>query len=89
MKARPLDPLRLDVAAAAAEGATLSGRWPLATLERLHAGGDGDLPVDWTASFEQRPVHGAAPQIWLRLQASARSSFTSAASSGSTSLLTR
>jgi uncharacterized protein len=41
-------------------------------LGRLHADGDGELPVDWSASFEQRPVHGAAPQVWLRLQASAR-----------------
>jgi uncharacterized protein len=72
MKARPHDPLRLDVVAAASDGATLSGRWPLATLGRLHAAGDGELPVDWSASFEQRPVHGAAPQVWLRLQAGAQ-----------------
>jgi uncharacterized protein len=72
MKSRAHDPLRVDVVAAAAEGAQLSGRWPLAALERLHSTGDGDLAADWQAHFEQRRVAGeAAPQVWLRLQASA------------------
>ena len=70
MKPRVHDPLRLDVAAAAAEGASLTGRWPLATLERLHTAGDGDLACDWHAQFEQRHVAGEpAPQVWLRLRA--------------------
>ncbi len=68
---RAHDPLRLDIGAAAAEGATLAGRWPLASLQRLHGGGDGDLAVAWTAHFEQRRVHSAAPQTWLHLQADA------------------
>jgi uncharacterized protein len=72
MKPRAHDPLRLDVAAAAAEGATLSGQWPLAALERLHTVGDGDLAADWQARFEHRAVAGeAAPQLWLRLEARA------------------
>jgi uncharacterized protein len=71
MKARH-DPLRVDVAAAAAGGATLAGRWPLATLERLHAAGDGDLDVDWVARFEQRVVTASAPQVWLHLQVRAQ-----------------
>jgi uncharacterized protein len=72
MKPRTHDPLRLDVAAAAAEGAALAGRWPLAALERLHTAGDGDLAAEWQARFEQRQVAGeAAPQVWLRLQARA------------------
>jgi uncharacterized protein len=71
MKPRMHDPLRLDIAAAAAEGATLAGRWPLASLSRLHAGADGDLEVAWTAGFEQRAVHGAAPHAWLHLKADA------------------
>jgi uncharacterized protein len=70
MKPRAHDPLRLDVAAAAAEGTSLTGRWPLATLERLHTAGDGDLACDWQAQFEQRRVAGErAPQVWLRLSA--------------------
>jgi uncharacterized protein len=73
MKPRVHDPLRLDIAAAAAEGATLSGRWPLATLQRLHTDGDGDLATDWQARFEQRPVAGeATPQVWLHLHANAQ-----------------
>jgi uncharacterized protein len=72
MKPRAPDPLRLDVAAAAADGTALSGRWPLAALERLHSGGDGDLAVDWQARFSQRHVAGeAAPQVWMHLQARA------------------
>lgn len=73
MKPRAHDPLRLDVVAAAADGAALSGRWPLATLERLHTAGDGDLAADWQARFEQRPVAGEAlPQVWLQLRAQAQ-----------------
>jgi uncharacterized protein len=73
MKPRAHDPLRLDVAAAAADGVTLSGRWPLATLQRLHTGGDGDLAADWHARFEQRKVAGeATPQVWLHLHADAQ-----------------
>jgi uncharacterized protein len=73
MKTRAHDPLRLDVAAAAADGAALSGRWPLATLERLHTAGDGDLAADWQARFAQRQVPGEpAPQVWLHLQAQAQ-----------------
>ncbi len=72
MKTRAHDPLRLDVAAAAADRAVLSGAWPLAALQRLHSSGDGDLAVQWQARFEQRKVAGeAAPQVWLRLQARA------------------
>mgnify|MGYP003429923906 CR=1 FL=1 len=72
MKGRMHDPLRLDIGAVAAEAAALAGRWPLASLQRLHGGGgDGELEVTWSARFEQRLVHGAAPQTWLHLQADA------------------
>jgi uncharacterized protein len=76
MKSRVHDPLRLDIGAAAAEGATLSGRWPLAHLQRLQAdavGGDGAGASDaeWSARFEQRAATGAAPQPWLHLRARA------------------
>jgi uncharacterized protein len=74
MTTRALDPRRLDVAAAAAVGAALEGRWPLSELARLADGAAGqvDEPVTWSARFEQRRELGAAPQTWLQLQAKAR-----------------
>jgi uncharacterized protein len=72
MKPRLHDPLRLDVAAAAADRAALSGRWPLAALQRLHGAGDGELEVAWSARFEQRPLSGGAAEARLRLEAHAR-----------------
>jgi uncharacterized protein len=68
------DPRRLDVAAAAAGAVALSGRWPLSALARLavDAVAAVDEPVAWSGRFEQRRVHGGAPQVWLHLQAQAR-----------------
>lgn len=76
MKARAFDPLRLDVAPFAEQGARLEGRWPLHELERLAASAHpeaptGDAPVAWQAQGEQRAVRGGAPQAWLHLQAQA------------------
>ncbi len=74
MTTRALDPRRLDVAAAAAVGAALEGRWPLSELVRLADGAAGqvDQPVGWSARFEQRGELGATPQTWLLLRAQAR-----------------
>lgn len=74
MITRAHDPRRLDVAAVAAAGAALGGRWPLSELARLadDAAGQVDEPVAWSARFEQRRESGAAPQVWLQLQAQAR-----------------
>jgi uncharacterized protein len=74
MTTRAHDPRRLDVAAAAASGAELGGRWPLSDLTRLSEGAAGqvDEPVTWSARFEQRRELGGAPQVWLQLQARAR-----------------
>jgi uncharacterized protein len=74
MTTRAPDPRRLDVAAAAAAGAELAGRWPLSELARLadDAAGQVDEPVAWSARFEQRREPGGAPQVWLQLQAQAR-----------------
>lgn len=74
MTTRALDPRRLDVAAAAAAGAELAGRWPLSELPRLadSAAAPVDECVAWSARFEQRRELGAAPQAWLHLQARAR-----------------
>jgi uncharacterized protein len=73
MTTRAHDPRRLDVAAAAAAGAELSGRWPLSELARLADGAAGqvDEPVVWSARFEQRRESGGLPQVWLQLQARA------------------
>jgi uncharacterized protein len=74
MTTRTPDPRRLDVAAAAAAGAEMAGRWPLSELARLAEGAAArvDEPVVWSARFEQRRELGAAPQAWLLLQAQAR-----------------
>lgn len=76
MAARSLDPTRLDVAALAAEGASLSGQWPAAQLERWHAlqappPGFALEPVRWQVRGEQRRVVGGPPQTWLHLSAEA------------------
>jgi uncharacterized protein len=72
MKPRALDPERLDVASAAADGAVLSGAWPLGSFGRLVDGPVGDASVEWSARFEWRAVPGGAAQPRLHLQAQAR-----------------
>jgi uncharacterized protein len=72
MKPRTHDPRRLDVAAAAAEGAELSGAWPLAVLDRLGEGLASDGTAAWSARFEQRVPPVGARQCWLHLQAGTR-----------------
>lgn len=68
-----MDPLRLDVAVLAAEGAELAGDWPLAELPRLAesalAGETPDARVSWQVRGELRPVTGGAAQVWLHLAA--------------------
>ncbi|MBN9408581.1 MAG: DUF177 domain-containing protein [Burkholderiales bacterium] len=70
-------PTVLDVRAFAQAEGRLSGSTAVSALPRLA----GDLPpeaaasaapVEWSAQGEARPVQGAAEQIWLSLQASAR-----------------
>lgn len=75
MSKRTPDPRRLDVAAACADGLSLTGDWPLGALDRLAEGelpGSTDTSVAWAAQFAQRPVPGAAPQRWLHLRAAAQ-----------------
>jgi uncharacterized protein len=75
MKQRVFDPLRLDVAAFAADGAELSGQWPGAELPRLaeaaHAEGavDAGAPVVWSAQGAMASRAGGVAQPWLHLQA--------------------
>ncbi len=76
MKTTRHDPLRLDMAAFAAEGATLAGHWPGADLGRLAESQappqDGALAdVAWQAQGERRTLPAGEPEIWLALQATA------------------
>lgn len=76
MSARRHDPLRLDVARLSADGDTLAGDWPLASLERLCAMQTAPQdwlmpPLGWRVRGERRPVAGQEPQVWLHIQAQA------------------
>jgi uncharacterized protein len=68
------DPLRLDMAALAADAARIEGRWPLAALSRLaedEFGAIASAEVAWAAQGERRAVTGGDAEIWLHLQAQA------------------
>jgi uncharacterized protein len=79
MKQRVFDPLRLDVAAFAADAGGLEGEWPLAELPRLAEGAVAapadaapePVPVRWAAGGEARPRRAAEPEVWLHLEADA------------------
>jgi uncharacterized protein len=72
MGTRRIDPTRLDVAALAAEGATLQGQWGASELNRWHAmqtpaAGVALEPVQWSVRGELRRVPGRQPETWLHL----------------------
>lgn len=67
MTVRALDPRRLDLAAWAATGSTIEGRWPLAGFERLAEIHPQDNELPWSARGQMRPVAGGEPQCWLHL----------------------
>ena len=75
MKQKVFDPLRLDVAAFAAEQAELQGEWPLPQLPRLAEAGAQEAPADaaeavrWQARGETHARRAAEPEIWLHLRA--------------------
>ena len=75
MKQKSIDPLRLDVAAFAADAGECAGEFALADMGRLV-----DLAVaeeipglfaSWEARGESRPVAGGAPEVWLHLSGQA------------------
>jgi len=74
-KDRNADPRRLDVYAFASTAGALAGEWPQRDFTRLTDSlmpTPGDTlppPVAWSAAGEARPVSGAAPECWLRLEA--------------------
>lgn len=72
MGAHKLDPMRLDVAALAGEGASLSGQWAASELARWRemqtpAPGTAPEPVQWRVRGELRSAAGRPPQTWLHL----------------------
>jgi len=75
-KEKALDPLRLDVATLARDGAPMDGQWRVEELTRLAQAcvtpaDDGALePVRWAAQGEQRSRPPGEAQLWLHLQAS-------------------
>jgi uncharacterized protein len=74
MKPRAPDLLRLDVASFAAEAGHLAGEWRAEDLPRLHESQTPPqdvvpAPVRWQVDGEVKAVAGAAPQLWLKLQA--------------------
>jgi uncharacterized protein len=75
MAVRKADPSKLDVAALAAEGASLSGEWPALELGRWHAmqtapASTAIAPVHWRVRGEQRRGVGQPTQTRLQLSAS-------------------
>ncbi len=76
MKPRVHDPRRLDVAAFAAEGGALEGRWPLVGFTRLVDEHPADAPpvagdVTWRVRGVRQPTPGGGPRIGLELEAQA------------------
>lgn len=72
MKSRVHDARRLDVAAAARDGTSLEGDWPLAGFERLLEPGHAvSGRVQWSLRAGVRPVPGGDDEVWLELHARA------------------
>ena len=70
------DPLRLAVAAFAAEGGALEGDWPGPTLERLAdlqvpPQDVGQADVHWRVQGERRLKSGSEAELWLTLSVQA------------------
>jgi uncharacterized protein len=82
MKARPHDPLRLDVERFASDAGRLQGRWPLGGMPRLLDASHAELPpaaadgVDWQAAGERRRQGAGESHAWLRLTLSAQVNLT-------------
>lgn len=78
MGTRPFDPRRLDVLAFARAAAHLDGRWPVASMARLHPllAEPADADVAWQAQGEQRAVAGSEAETWLRVRAAVTVSLT-------------
>ena len=76
MRSSRHDPLRLDVAAFAADGKALEGDWPGATLQRLASlqvppQDLGQAAVHWRVQGERRAKAGSPAELWLTLSVQA------------------
>lgn len=75
-KSRSHDPLKLDMAAFAAEHGELAGDWPLQALPRLAESAVPEASVGamvhWQARGELRPLPGGTAEVWLQLKADVR-----------------
>jgi len=77
MKHRAFDPDKLDLAAFARDGASLSGEWPVTSLPRLSDSAAPEAPASawpalhWALHGEIRQPRGGAAQTWLQLGARA------------------
>lgn len=74
MKSRDFDPLRLDVAAFARDGASIDGEWALSALPRLADSvlpepDAGAAPVAWSLHGEMRKVAGRGELAWVHASA--------------------
>lgn len=82
MKTRNFVPEKLDVAALARDGASLSGEWAADSLPRLADAAAPEAPAScwpalaWALAGELREPKGHAAQIWLQLKARAVVSLT-------------
>lgn len=76
MSARDFDPHSLDVTAFAKAAGELTGRWPLAQLDRLAGSADASSAlrseVSWQARGEWRVGRGGEGQVWLHVAATTR-----------------
>ena len=77
MKEHQYSPAKLDVAAFARDGASLSGELPAAALLRLADAAAPEAPasawpaVTWQVTGERRELRGGEAQTWLHLEAQA------------------
>lgn len=75
MRTRVLNPLKLDVAALAADAGSLEGAWPAVSLERLADQAAVDQPIStwpdltWSCKAEIRKPRASEPQVWMQVQA--------------------
>lgn len=82
MKPRAFVPEKLELAHFIADGASLSGEWPAASLSRLADSAAPEAPapswpvVRWALQGETRQPKGGKAQAWLHLQAGAQVSLT-------------
>ncbi len=73
MKERPHDPQALNVRSFCADGAQLTGAWPMSGMTRLDdslfGAADADTAVNWSAQGSLKRAAAGEGEVWLHLQA--------------------